>query len=137
MMREGIDVTSVEGAEDLPNEIPNILVTCTAPKYGVPVQWWRSVATPIPLCRRELFDEMAHAAAKTLTNSDASCCPAIHGAKGSWSWPLKKPAGAPVAGRSSTGNSCACIVWEFRRQVAEVSVSKDGEVRVHRVVCAG
>jgi isoquinoline 1-oxidoreductase beta subunit len=40
-----IDFTSVEGAANLPYEIPNLQVELHTTKIGVPIQWWRSVGS--------------------------------------------------------------------------------------------
>ena len=65
MIKDGIDATSVEGAMDLPYEIPNILVSLHSPRIGVPVQWWRSVGHSHTAFVVESFiDELAHAAGK-------------------------------------------------------------------------
>ena len=42
MVKDGVDGTSVEGASNLPYQIPNMLVDLHTPKIGVPVLWWRS-----------------------------------------------------------------------------------------------
>jgi isoquinoline 1-oxidoreductase beta subunit len=65
MLKNGIDPTSVEGAADIPYEIPNILVDLHTPEIGVPVQWWRSVGHSHTGFAVESFvDEVAHAAGK-------------------------------------------------------------------------
>jgi isoquinoline 1-oxidoreductase beta subunit len=52
--------------------------------------------------------------------------------KSGWSQPLK-----PIAGRRvGRGVSAQFAFGTYMAQVAEVSVGADGEVRVHRVVCA-
>ena len=43
MIKDGIDPTMVEGANDLPYAIPNLRVTAHTMDVGVPVLWWRSV----------------------------------------------------------------------------------------------
>ena len=43
LVKNGVDVTSVEGASTLPYDIPNLRVDLHSPKIGVPVLWWRSV----------------------------------------------------------------------------------------------
>jgi isoquinoline 1-oxidoreductase beta subunit len=52
--------------------------------------------------------------------------------KAGWGKPLK-----PIAGRRvGRGVSCQFAFGSYMAQVAEVSVGADGEVRLHRVVCA-
>lgn len=43
MVKNGVDITSVEGASDLPYRIANFQCDLHSPKQGVPVLWWRSV----------------------------------------------------------------------------------------------
>ena len=65
MVQNGIDKTSVEGASNLPYDIPNLLVDLHSPEIGVPVQWWRSVGSTHTAFSTETFiDELATAAGK-------------------------------------------------------------------------
>ena len=65
MVRNGIDVTSVEGASALPYAFPNMKAELTTTKVGVPVLWWRSVASTHTAYAVEAFiDEVAEAAGK-------------------------------------------------------------------------
>ena len=63
MVKNGVDVTSVEGAANLPYGIPNLRVDLHSPRLGVPVQWWRSVGSTHTAFSTETFiDELAVAA---------------------------------------------------------------------------
>jgi isoquinoline 1-oxidoreductase beta subunit len=134
----GVDVTSVEGAADLPYEIPNILVDLHSPKIPVPVLWWRSVGHSHTAFVVETFlDELAHAAGKdpyefrlSLLNSRARQRGVLKlvAQKADWGNPVDKGRGRGIAVHASFGS--------FVAQVAEVSVNPGGKVRVHRVVCA-
>jgi isoquinoline 1-oxidoreductase beta subunit len=65
LVRNGIDLTSVEGASTLPYAIPNLRVELHSPKVGVPVLWWRSVGSTHTAYSTETFiDELAVAAGK-------------------------------------------------------------------------
>lgn len=65
MIKDGVDSTSVEGAEDVPYAIPNVLVDLHTPKVGVPTLWWRSVGHSHTAFVVESFlDELAHAIGK-------------------------------------------------------------------------
>jgi isoquinoline 1-oxidoreductase beta subunit len=60
LVKDGVDATSVEGASNLPYEIPNLAVSLHSPKIGVPVQWWRSVGSTHTAFATECFlDEIA------------------------------------------------------------------------------
>jgi isoquinoline 1-oxidoreductase beta subunit len=65
LIKDGIDGTSVEGAEDLPYAIPNVQVELHTTKVAVPTLWWRSVGHSHTAFVVESFlDEMAHALGK-------------------------------------------------------------------------
>ena len=138
MRPDGIDPTSVEGAADMPYEIPNILVDLHSPKIGVPVQWWRSVGHSHTAFVVESFmDELAHAAGqdpyefrrKLLAQSPRhKRVLELVAQKADWGAPLSEGRARGIALHESFNS--------FVAQVAEVSVSADGAVNVHRVVCA-
>ncbi len=138
MMQDGIDVTSVEGAADMPYEIPNILVDLHSPKIGAPVQWWRSVGHSHTAFVVESFmDELAHAAGQDpyeFRRKLLSQRPRhkrvleLVAQKAGWGTPLTEGRARGIAVHASFNS--------FVAQVAEVSVSADGTVNVHRVVCA-
>lgn len=136
--KEDVDPASVEGAKEIPYEIPNILVELHSPKIGVPVQWWRSVGHSHTAFVVESFmDEMAHEADKDpyeFRRGLLAKHPRHYGVlrlaaeKAGWRRPLPKGRGRGIAVHESFGS--------FVAQVAEVSVSPSGKVRVHKVVCA-
>jgi isoquinoline 1-oxidoreductase subunit beta len=138
MIQDGVDVTSVEGAADMPYEIPNILVDLHSPKIGVPVQWWRSVGHSHTAFVVESFmDELAHAAGqdpyefrRKLLAQRPRHKKALEVAaqKADWGAPLPEDRARGIAVHESFNS--------FVAQVAEVSVTTDGAVNVHRVVCA-
>ncbi len=138
MTQNGIDNTSVEGAQDLPYAIPNILVDLHSPRLGVPVLWWRSVGHSHTTFVVESFiDEVAHAAGKdpfelrrALLADKPRCRGVLELAaeKAGWGKGLPEGHGLGIAVHAAFGS--------FVAQVAEVSVTPKGEVRVHRVVCA-
>lgn len=138
MVQNGIDGASIEGAADLLYGIPNMQVDLHTPKVGVPVLWWRSVGhSHTGFATEVFFDELAHAGGKDpyqLRRTLLADKPRMRAVldlvaeKANWGKPL--PAGR--ARGIATHFSFASYVG----QVAEVSVDKDGGVRVHRVVCA-
>jgi len=138
MVKNGIDATSVEGARDIPYDIPNVLVDLHSPKIGVPVLWWRSVGHSHTAFVVESFmDEIAHAAGKDpyefrralLTNHPRhKAVLELAAQKAGWGTPLPEGRARGIAVHQSFGS--------FVAQVAEVSVKPSGEVRVHKVVCA-
>ncbi len=136
MLQDGIDVTSVEGAYDMPYEIPNMLVDLHSPKIGVPVQWWRSVGHSHTAFVVESFmDELAHTAGKdpydfrrTLLANHPRNRAVLNLAaeEADWGSALPEDRGRGIALHKSFGSFVACV--------AESSVGRNGAVRVHRVV---
>ena len=138
MVKKGIDATSVEGASNLPYQIPNMLVDLHTTAIGVPVQWWRSVGSTHTAFSTETFiDELAVAAGKDAVAFRRALLAGhprhlgvldLAAQKGGWGKPLPKGRGRGVAVHESFNSYVA--------QVAEVTVGKDGSFRVDRVVCA-
>ncbi len=138
LIKDGIDGTSVEGAANIAYAIPNIAVDLSTTKTGVPVLWWRVVGSSHTTFAVEAFiDEAAHAAGQdpfTFRHKLLDQHPRMKAVlelaadKAGWSTPLP-----PGKGR---GIAVAEAFKTFVAQVAEVSVGKDGQIKVDRVVCA-
>jgi isoquinoline 1-oxidoreductase beta subunit len=138
LVKEGVDGTSVEGAKEIPYDIPNILVDLHSPKIGVPVLWWRSVGHSHTAFVVESFiDELAHAAGKDpyefrrkllVKHPRHLGVLELAAQKAGWGKPLPQGRARGIAVHESFGSWIA--------QVAEVSISKDNKVSVHRVVCS-
>lgn len=132
------DGASVEGAADMPYDIPNTLIDWAQAPGGVPTHWWRSVGHSHTAFAVECFlDELAHAAKadplafrRQLLAKDPRrlACLELAAAKAGWGTPEPAGRGRGLAVHFSFGSYVA--------QVAEVSVSKTGVVRVHKVTCA-
>jgi isoquinoline 1-oxidoreductase beta subunit len=138
LVKDGIDATSVEGASNLPYSIPNMLVELHSPRIGVPVQWWRSVGSTHTAFATECFlDELARAAGKdplafrlALLDKHPRHKAVLELAAQKAGW------GKPAPQGRSRGLAVHESFNTFVAQVAEVSKSKDGNVKVERVVCA-
>jgi len=138
MIKNSVDGTSVEGAADMLYGIPNLQVDLHSPKLGVPVQWWRSVGhSHTGFSVEGFFDEVAHAGGKDpyelrrklLANQPRmSATLELAAEKAGWGKPLPPGRGRGIATHFSFDSYVA--------QVVEASVEKNGNVRVHRVVCA-
>jgi isoquinoline 1-oxidoreductase beta subunit len=138
MVKDGIDATSVEGASTLPYRIPNVAVDLHTTSIGVPVQWWRSVGhTHTGYATEAFMDELAAAARRDpyefrrellADHPRHRAVLDLAAEKAGWGKPLPEGRGRGIAVHESFSS--------FVAQVAEVSVAKDGAVRVHRVVCA-
>lgn len=144
MVKNGIDATSVEGASSLPYAIPNLQVELHTPAdIPVPVLWWRSVGSTHTAYSTEVFlDQVAKAAGKdpvALRLELLAAHPRHAGVlklaaeKAGWGQPL-----APGKAGERRGRGVA-VHESFRSyvaQVVEVTVAKDGSLKVDRVVCA-
>jgi isoquinoline 1-oxidoreductase beta subunit len=138
MIKEGIDETAVEGISDMAYEIPNRLVEWHQAPAGIPVLWWRSVGHSANAFVVESFvDELAHAAGRDPLAVRLELLTAhprqkrvleLAAAKAGWGKPAPAGRARGLAVHSSFGS--------FVAHVAEVSVSDQGQLRVHRVVCA-
>ena len=136
---KGIDRTLIDGASNLPYAIPNVFVDQVAVDLlPVPRGFWRSVGISQNAFVTEcFFDEVAVAAGKDpyelrrqLLRDKPRHLRTLELAaqKAGWGTPLAAGRGRGIALAEWAPTTCA--------QVAEVSVTPDGSVRVHRVVCA-
>jgi isoquinoline 1-oxidoreductase beta subunit len=142
LMKNGVDLTSVEGASNLPYTIPNLLVDLHTTKYPVPVQWWRSVGSTHTAFSTEVFlDEVAQAAGKDPValrrellkgHSRHLAVLELAARKAGWGTPLASQAGVRRGRGIAVHESFGSVVAE----VAEVSVKLDGSFKVEKVVCA-
>jgi isoquinoline 1-oxidoreductase beta subunit len=137
MKGKGYDPASVEGVDDLPYEIPNLTVESHQAEIGVPVQWLRSVGHSHTAFATECFmDELAGAAGKDPYQFRRALLQKhprhlgvldLVAQKAGWDKPLPKGMGRGIAVHFAFES--------YSAHVAEVSV-EDGNVRVHRMVCA-
>ena len=138
VVKNGVEETAVEGAADLPYDIPNLLVEWHQAPDGVPVFILRSVGHSHTAFVVETFvDELAHAAGKDpfefrrgLLGKHPRHKRVLEfvAEKAGWGKAMSNGRGRGLAVHESFGSYVA--------QVAEVSISKDRGLRVHRVVCA-
>jgi len=136
---KGLDGSLVDGAEDLPYGIPNLLVDQVAADFlPIPRGFWRSVGISHNAFVVESFlDEVATAAKKDpyeLRRALLKDKPRhlrtleLVAEKAGWGTPLPAGRARGIAFAEWQPTVCA--------QVAEVSVDSGGVVHVHRVVCA-
>lgn len=134
----GIDRTSVEGLRNMPYGFEHQRGEHLIKNTHVPVAFWRSVGSSQNAFALESFlDEIAHAGGKDpvelrrlLLKGHADWLHVLDtvAEKANWGKTLPQGTAQGVAIHESFGTIVA--------QVAEVAVSKRGEVRVERVVCA-
>ncbi|MCA0404541.1 MAG: xanthine dehydrogenase family protein molybdopterin-binding subunit [Proteobacteria bacterium] len=137
MVKNGVDATSVEGAQHLPYALPAMKVELTTTDVGVPVLWWRAVGSTHTAYAVEAFlDELAEAAGKDPVEFRLAMLKdsprhaqvlKLAAEKADWGKPLPAGRFRGVALAESFGTVVA--------QVVEVSVQGKAP-RVHRVVCA-
>ncbi|MHB8258472.1 MAG: xanthine dehydrogenase family protein molybdopterin-binding subunit [Acidiferrobacterales bacterium] len=137
-VKNGIDPTSVEGAANLPYAVPNIHVSYVLDDPGVPVGFWRSVGSSQNTFVTECFlDEIAHATGKdpyqlrrSLLKKHPRHLAVLELAASKAGW------GSPSPPGRHRGIAVAGSFGSYVAEVAEVSISERGRLRVHRVVCA-
>ncbi len=129
---------AVDGAAQLPYQIPNLLVSYVMANTAVPIGWWRSVYnTQNAFVNESFLDEIAAAAnvdpfllRRSLLPEDSRLRGVLEfvANKAEWSKP-------PAPGRGR-GIACHVCFGSYVAEVAEVSVDQESHVRVHKVVCA-
>jgi isoquinoline 1-oxidoreductase beta subunit len=141
-VKDGVDSDAVEGARDLQYTISNLRVEYVRHEPPLPTAFWRGVGPTHNIFVVESFiDELAAASGqdplafrRDLLDKSPRMRAVLNLAaeKAGWSQPLQ-----PLAGRRvGRGLSTQFAFGSYMAQVAEISVGDDGEVRVHRVVCA-
>ena len=135
----GLDPDTTEGAIDLVYALPNLHVEyLRVEPPGIPTAFWRSVGPSHNVFVTESFmDELAAAAKQDpvayrlalLDNTPrAKAVLELAAQKAGW--------GQPLPDRVGRGVSLQFVFATYLALVAEVEVSRDGAVRVRRVVCA-
>ncbi len=138
LVKDGIDPLSVEGAANLPYDIPNLAVELHTMKVGVPVLSWRSVGSTHTAYSTETFlDELAQAAGRdplelrrALLSKHPRHLGVLNLAAEKAGWGDALPAGRArgIAVHEAFNTVVA--------QIAEVSRRPEGLPQVERVVCA-
>ncbi len=143
LLNNGVNITSVEGAANLPYAVPHIRVDLHSPKLAVPVQWWRSVGSSHTAFSTEVFiDELAHAAGQdpvlfrlSLLGQHLRHAGVLRLAAAQAGWQQPLPPGKTGA-RRGRGIAVHESFNSYVAQIAEVTVQPDGGFAVDRVVCA-
>ena len=138
--KNGVDVTTVDGLEEIPYEMENYKIHThnTNDLVKVTTLWWRAVGnTHTALAKEVMIDRLAKEAgqdpvefrlAKLDPKSRDAGVLKLAAEKAAWSKPLPKGWGRGVAVHKSFDTYVA--------QIAEVSTDKKGGFKVERVVCA-
>jgi isoquinoline 1-oxidoreductase beta subunit len=137
-LKGGIDSLMTEGAANIPYAIPNLQVEYIYKDLGIPVGFWRSVgASQNAFITESFIDELAAAAGKDPFEFRRSLLTKAARHKGVLELAAEKGDwGKPLPQGRFRGIAVAFSYGSYASEVAEVSIEKDGKVRVHRVVCA-
>ena len=136
---KGLDPDSTDGAIDLAYALPNLRVEyLRVEPPGIPTAFWRSVGPSHNVFVTESFiDELAAAAKQDAVAYRRALLEKSPRAKAVLELAAEKAGwGQPLPERVGRGVSIQNTFRTYMAQVAEVEVSKDGSVRVRRVVCA-
>ncbi|MDX3973740.1 xanthine dehydrogenase family protein molybdopterin-binding subunit [Shinella sp.] len=138
MAKADLDSTSVEGASNLPYQIPNLKVTSHNITLPIPPLWWRSVGhTHTGFAVETFVDELLTRVGRDPVEGRLALLDKASRHAGV----LRKAAemadwgAAPPEGRAR-GVAVVESFGSFVAQVAEVSIGSDGAPRVHKVWCA-
>ncbi len=143
-VKDGIDISSVEGLSDLSYDVPNLRVELhTVRDVAVPVLWFRSVGhTHTAFTAETLIDEAAVAAGqdpvayrRALLQGHPRHLAALDLAAERAGWGRPLAPGAPGA-RRGRGVAVHESFHSVAAQVVEVTVGANGSLKVDRVVCA-
>ena len=136
--KDKLDVVALAGAKEIAYEIPNIRVDYKSANTDIPIGWWRSVYDSQNAYANECFiDELAH----TLKTDPVEYRLRLLKKSSRHTTVLKRAAqksgwGKHLKNNHYQGVSCHASFGTYVAQVAEVSVDNEGNVHVHRVVCA-
>jgi isoquinoline 1-oxidoreductase beta subunit len=139
-VKNGVDSDAVEEAEGPPYAIPNVFIDYVRQEHpGIVTGWWRGVGPTHNVYVVESFiDELAHAADQdpvAYRRRLLSTAPRAQGvldlaaSKAGWS-------GSRLGPGRGRGVSVCHAMGSYVSQIADVTVAKDGSVRVDHVVCA-
>jgi isoquinoline 1-oxidoreductase beta subunit len=135
----GLDPDTTDGAIDLIYDLPNMRVEYhRVEPPGIPTAFWRSVGPSHNVFVVESFmDELAAAAGQDPVAYRGALLDKSPRAKAVLDLAAEKAGwGQPLPERTGRGVSVQSVFGSYMAQVAEVEVSKDGGVRVRRVICA-
>jgi isoquinoline 1-oxidoreductase subunit beta len=132
-----VDPFAVEAAANFPYDVPNILVDWVHHEIGVGVGYLRSVSHALNCFSAESFmDELAASQRKDPVEFRL----AMLEKQPRYRAVLERAAAEAGYGKAPAGHHHGVAVMEgygtYMAQVAEISMSRDGKVQVHRVVCA-
>ncbi len=140
VVKNGLDATAVEGAREIFYEVPDFRCEVHNPTVGVPTLWWRSVGHTHTAYAVECFvDELLNAAGRDPLKGRLALMGNRHPRAAAVLKAVGEMAGwrgaGPVDGRAR-GVAVVESFNSFVAQIAEVSLGRNGEPKVHKVWCA-
>jgi isoquinoline 1-oxidoreductase subunit beta len=141
-LQDGVDSDAVEGAKDMPYGIADVRVEYMRHEPPLPTAFWRGVGATHNIWVVESFiDELAAAGrldpvAYRMRLLDKSprhqAVLKLATDRAGWGQPLQARPGR----KTGRGVAVQFAFGSYMAQVAEVSVGTEGDVQVHRIVCA-
>jgi isoquinoline 1-oxidoreductase subunit beta len=137
VVEKNIDPFAIEAASNYPYDVPNVLVDYLQHEIGINVGYMRSVSHALNCFVVESFmDELAHETKKDPVELRMG----LLEKQPRYREVLRVATQEARYGSPPKGRSHGVAVMEgygtYMAQVAEVSVGKDGKVKVHRITCA-
>jgi isoquinoline 1-oxidoreductase beta subunit len=131
-----VDAAAVEAVRNMPYDIPNLKIEWNNKDFGIPLGFWRSVGpSQNGFIIESFIDELAHAAKKdpveyrrALLGKSPRHKAVLEAVAQKANWGSKLPAG------QGRGVAVVFSYGSYAATVADVSVARDGSVRVHRLV---
>lgn len=139
ILEDKIDPDAMDGVRQYPYDLQNVKVDYVAKEPpGVPTGFWRGVSVGHnTFVQESLMDELAHAAGKDPVEFRRQHLSKDKRAKAVLEKVAKEAGwGKPMPAGKGRGIAVSRVWGSYLGMVAEVSVSKAGDVRVERVVCA-
>jgi isoquinoline 1-oxidoreductase beta subunit len=139
ILEDKIDPDAMDGIRQYPYDLQNVKVDYVAKEPpGVPTGFWRGVSVGHNAFVQESFiDELAHAAGKDPVEFRRQHLSKDKRAKAVLERVAKEAGwGKPMPAGKGRGIAVSRVWGSYLGMVAEVSVSKAGDVRVERVLCA-
>jgi isoquinoline 1-oxidoreductase beta subunit len=139
LFNNGLDPDTTDGAIDLAYALPNMRVEyLRVEPPGIPTAFWRSVGPSHNVFVTESFvDELAAEAKQDAVAYRRALLDKSPRAKAVLELVAEKAGwGQPLPDRVGRGVSVQFVFATYMAHIAEIEVSRDGEVRVRRVVCA-
>jgi isoquinoline 1-oxidoreductase subunit beta len=142
MVKDGVDITSVEGASNLPYQIPHLQVDLhtTNASVSVPVLWWRAVGSTHTAYATEVFINQLAIAAKQDPAAYRLALLSKHPRHAGVLKLAAEKAGSALKTSTQAKHGRGVAVHESFNtvvaQIVDISIDAEQNLKVERVVCA-